>query len=102
VLGVYVASNGKLGYRNDVAGQSTSSPVAVTNGVWHTLQVHVVINGAAGQVETWLDGVAVNQLTKTENLGTTAIGRLQIGENSADRIYDIAFDTVAADTSQIS
>jgi len=84
-----------------VAGQSTSSPVAVSAGAWHTLQVHVVVDGASGQVETWLDGTSINQLTKTESLGAAPIGRLQLGENSPDRTYDIAFDAVAADTSFI-
>jgi chitodextrinase len=101
ILGVYVAANGKLGYRNDVAGQSTNSSVSVAPG-WHTLQVHVVVNGSAGQTETWLDGVAITQLSKVEPLGMTAVGRVQLGENSPDRSYDIAFDTVAVDTSPIS
>ena len=102
LLGVYVGSNGKLAYRNDVAGQSTTSPTTVTTGAWHTLQVHIVVNGAAGQTETWLDGIQIPQLSKTESFGTTPVGRVQLGENSSGRVYDIAYDTVAVDTSSIA
>jgi fibronectin type 3 domain-containing protein len=102
LLGVYLSSTGKLAYRNDVAGVSTSSTTTVSTGTWHSLQVHVVINGANGQTETWLDGVKINALSKTESLGTTPIGRIQLGENSTGRSYDVAFDTVAADTNLIS
>jgi len=102
LLGVYVASNGRLAYRNDVTAQSVTSPVGVSAGVWHTLQVHVVVNGAAGQTETWLDDVRIGQLSRTESLGTSPVGRIQLGENSTGRTYDVAFDTVVADTALIA
>jgi len=98
LLGVHVSSGGKLGYRNDVAAISRSSSTIVSTGSWHTLQVHVVINGTSSQTETWLDGTRINALSLTESLGTTPIGRVQLGENSAGRTYDVAFDTVALST----
>jgi chitodextrinase len=101
LLGVYVGANGKLAYRNDVAAVSTTSNTSVSTGAWHSLQLHVVINGAAGQTETWLDDVRIGALSKTESLGTTAIGRVQLGENSSGRSYDVAFDTALVDTSFI-
>jgi hypothetical protein len=102
ILGVYVSSTGKLGYRNDVAGVSSNSTTNVATGVWHDLQVHARINGSTGETETWLDGVRIAALSKTEALGTSAIGKLQLGDNSSGRTYDVAFDGVAAATGSIA
>src|SRR5436305_3233319 len=79
LLGLFVSSTGKLGYRNDVTGVSTTSSTAVSSGVWHGAQVHVHINGASSTTETWLDGVKVAGLSKTESLGTTPVGQIQAG-----------------------
>ena len=102
ILGAYVSSTGKLAYRNDAGLQTTVSATPVSRGVWHTLQVRVLINGGAGQTETWLDGVRVDALSKTEALGTTPVGRIQLGDNSTGTTYDIAFDDIAVDTHSIS
>jgi hypothetical protein len=54
----------------------------------------MVVNGTASRTETVLDGEPVPTLTKTESLGTTPIGRFQLGENISGRISDVAFDDV--------
>jgi len=106
ILGVFVSSTGKLGYTNDTPGgtslTSTTSPIS--NGVWHSLEVHVHIDttdNTKGQVDVWLDGAPVSGLSQTLNLGATAVQRLQLGESTAGRVYDVAFDQVAYDTSFI-
>jgi hypothetical protein len=101
ILGAYVSSTGKLAYRNDAGLQTVVSSITVSRGVWHTLQVRVLINGGAGQTETWLDGVRVDALSKTEALGTTSVGRVQLGDNSIGNSYDIAFDEIAVDIRSI-
>jgi hypothetical protein len=102
ILGVYRSSSGNLAYRNDVAGISTASSTPVSAGVWHDVQVRVLINGVFGATETWLDGIRIAALSKTENFGTSPIGRIQIGENSTGRTYDVAIDEVVADTAFIA
>ncbi len=102
LLGVYVTSTGKLAYRNDVAGAATTSTTNVTYGDWHDLQVHVFVNGTNSQTETWLDGIRINALSKTEALGNAVVRRIQIGENSTGRIYDMAFDNVTVNTSLVN
>ncbi|HEY7030771.1 MAG TPA: phytase [Thermomicrobiales bacterium] len=93
-IGIYVNGSGKLGYRNDVTGASSTSTAIVTTGTWHEIQVHALVNGAAGAVEVWFDGARV--LAKTEALGTAPTGIVQLGENgTGTRSYDIAFDDVA-------
>ena len=101
LLGLYVTSTGKLSIRNDVAGVSISSTTTVSTGAWHDVQVRVRVDGASSQTETWFDGARVDALSRSDSLGTTPIGRIQLGENSTGRTYDVAFDTVLVDTSFI-
>jgi len=100
ILGLYVSTTGKLSYRNDAGNTSVLSTAAITTG-WHTAEVHLVIAGTSSTVEVWLDGGPVAALTKTENLGTTPIGRVQLGDNTV-HTYDVYFDDVAADTAHIT
>jgi parallel beta-helix repeat protein len=97
VLGIFVNSAGKLAYRNDVSGASTTSTTTVTQGTWHTVQVHISINGAAGQTEVWIDGTRVNALSNTESLGTNPIRRLELGTSATNQTYDVVFDDVGYD-----
>ena len=101
LLGVYVANTGKLAYRNDASGSTVTSTTTVSTGVWHDLQVRALINGGSGQTEVWLDGIRINALSKPETLGLTSIGRIQVGENSTGRTFDVAFDNVTVNTSFI-
>ncbi|MDQ3004206.1 MAG: DNRLRE domain-containing protein, partial [Chloroflexota bacterium] len=100
IVGVYLNGSGVLAYRNDVAGTTKTSTGVVAPGAWHEVQAHVQVNGASSLVELWLDGTLV--VTRTESLGTAAIGVIQLGENSTGtRSYDIAFDDLIVDTSYI-
>ncbi len=98
ILGIFVSNTGKLGFRNDVTGTNTTSSTIVTPNTWHEIQTHVLINGTASQVEIWLDDVRISALSTTEDLGTTEISRIQLGDSSRGRIYDIALDQVALST----
>ena len=101
VVRLYVTSTGKLAYRNDVAGATTISSTVVSSGTWHTVEFHALVNGASGHVDVWLDGTKIGALSKTENLGTTAMGRVQLGESSTGRNFDVAFDELVVDTAEI-
>lgn len=102
IMGVYVSSTGKLAYRNDAGSTTVTSTTNVTSGAWHDLQVRATINGVDGQVEVWLDGVHIDALSKIEALGSTAIGRIQLGDNSTARTYDVALDNVDVSTNFIT
>ena len=102
ILGVFVSNTGKLGYRNDGTNTSTISSTVVTPGVWHELQTRVLINGGSGATAVWLDGVQIATLSKTENLGTTAIGIIQLGENATGHAYNVTLDRVALATNFIA
>ncbi len=102
LVGLYVTGAGKLGYRNDLTGRTTTSKVAVSTGAWHEVQVRALVNGAGGRVEVWYDGTKVNELSKTESLGTTPMDTIQVGENGTGKTYDMAFDDVMVDTQFIA
>ena len=102
LLSAYVTNAGKLAYRNDFVSVSTVSSTSVTYNVWHALQVHVVINATASQTEVWLDGVRIDELSKTESLGTAPVQRVQIGENSTGRTFNVFFDNVTVHTSLLN
>jgi len=97
IAALYVSSTGRLGMRNDVTGTTATSPVPVSSGAWHTLEFYASINGTSGQTSVWLDGLQVGELTGTQSLGTTPIGYLQLGDTSAGKTFDVAFDDVHAD-----
>jgi glucose/arabinose dehydrogenase len=94
IAGLYRNVDGNLRLKNDTGNPGANSAVVVTTGTWHLLQWRVVIGGAAGESEVWLDGVRVGALSGTFNLGTAAVGRLQMGENNSGRVFHIAFDDV--------
>jgi chitodextrinase len=102
ILGLYISNTGRLGYRNDVAGASTTSSTAVTLGAWHEIQIRVKISGTASETEVWYDGTRVDALTKTVDLGTNQVGRIQLGENATGRTYDIIFDDIVVSTGFIN
>ena len=56
----------------------------------------------ARQVAVWLDGSPVTALTRTESLGSAAVGRLQLGDDNGSRTFDVAFDDVVASTQPVN
>lgn len=101
ILGVYRSSSGVISIRNDAGDLTTNSSTAASLGAWHTLELHAKINGVSSLTEVWLDGTKITALSKTQDLGTSAIGRIQLGDNSGSRTYDVALDDIAVDTSFI-
>jgi hypothetical protein len=99
ILGLSINDRGNLSYRNDVAGNSVNSLLNVSQGIWHTLNVHVRIADTAGQIEVWYDDLPVTALRRTEAFGTNPIGILQLGENTPGLTYDVAFDNVVVSIS---
>jgi fibronectin type 3 domain-containing protein len=102
LLTINRSSTGKLAIRNEVGAVSTTSGKVVTAGIWHTLQGRLRVGDPAGLAEVRFDGVKVDSLTNTATFGTTPIGRVEIGDTSTNRAFDIAFDEVAADPALIA
>jgi fibronectin type 3 domain-containing protein len=98
-LSLYLTSAGKLSYRNDYAKTFKNSATTVTLGAWHELQVR--LDTRLGQIVVWLDGRRVDDISVAENFGAMPIGRIELGESTSNRSYDIAFDDVRLDTAFI-
>jgi hypothetical protein len=94
LLTVFASPTGVLGYQNNVTTLSTYSRTPISQGLWHKLELHVLVAGSTSQTQTWLDDQLVADLSKSESLGTTPIGRIQLGENITGRSYDVAYDDV--------
>ena len=90
---VFIANTGKLSYRNDTNATVTTTNQVVSKNLWHELQFHVLLNGDSSQVDLWLDGVQVIT-AQTDSLGTSPFGRVELGDPSAGRAFDVAFDNV--------
>lgn len=102
-LGLYLTSGGRLYIytSNGVIGVTTTSMQVVSRGEWHEVQVRVQIDGTEGQTEVWFDGSQVAALSGTRDLGTAPIGRVELGESTSGRTFDVVFDDVAVDTAFI-
>jgi len=61
--------------------------------------VHTLVTATAGQVDVRLEGTLV--LSKPKALCTNGIGRVQLGDDTTARPYDIIYDDVVVDRSAI-
>lgn len=95
IIYLYLSPTGKLALRNNVGGVTTTSSTLMPTGGWHQVVLHAVVDGSASSVDVSLDGTSVPGLTLTgQDLGTAPIAKLQLGDTSTGRTYDIAFDDV--------
>jgi Calcineurin-like phosphoesterase len=100
---LFITSTGLLGVRNDVAATTTTSAKGITIGSgWHSLELHMAVNGTSSTIEVWLDGAIVSDLsTTTANLGTAPVGKFQIGDVQTARTYNVVYDDAAFATQRI-
>src|SRR5436190_1174650 len=98
-------ASGRLQVRDEVAKTTLSGqgPPLPIDGLWHTIQLHVQINGASSQIEVWFDGTLQPNLSYTRSLGTTQIGYVDVGQftKSSLRTFDMYYDEVGANNTQI-
>lgn len=94
-------SSAKVGYQNYVTNSTVTSASTVSRGLWHEIEVHVKVAGSSSAEEVWLDGVLLTDLSRSDSLGTTAVGRVQLGENGTGSPADIVYDDVSVDTTYI-
>jgi calcineurin-like phosphoesterase family protein len=94
-------SSGMLAVRNNVSGVTTTSQAPISLSVWHQIELHIRVNAAAGSSDAWLDGAPVAGLSQVQNFGSTAVGRVEMGENAASRVYSVLFDDIACSVGYI-
>jgi hypothetical protein len=94
-------TSAKVGYQNYVTNSTVTSASTVSRGLWHEIEVHVKVAGTGSVEEVWLDGVLLADLSRADTLGTTAVGRVQLGENGTGAPADMVYDDVSVDNSFI-
>ncbi len=109
LIGLYVGTNGRLGYRNDrsspavtVAPTDATNPI-VRDGQWHRVELRMRVNGTAVDTMLWLDQNPnpIAGFTKTQTTGGMPIGRIQLGDNSLSKSYEVLLDDVAVSPNYI-
>ncbi len=93
IIRVFVTSSGTLGIRSEVSGTQRNSGVALGSG-WHNVEAC----GSVGTASTWdlyRDGVQVVSAWQADT-GTTPVGRIMIGDNTA-RTMTVNFDHIVLD-----
>ncbi len=78
ILATQVNDDMTLSVWNAVAGEEYFTPATLSTGVWHTLLMTAVINGANSEARLWLDGKLVVNQTGI-NLGANPIGYFSTG-----------------------
>ncbi len=99
LVSLSLSGTGRLGYRNEVSGVTTTTTTVVSSGAWHEVQLRAFVNGVSSQIEIWLDGNLV--VNNPESLGTAPIGRVELGDSGTGRVFDVAYDDLLVDTSFI-
>jgi hypothetical protein len=56
--------------------------------------------GTSGSAQLWVNGTSV--IARSENLGASPIAKIQIGDNTTGRTYDVRFDDVVASPSFVA
>jgi hypothetical protein len=95
ILGLYISAHDRLGIRSDITGDSSTSATLVTEGEWHEVQVSLHVNGREGEIEVWFDGNRIDDLSHSGWFGNLPIGRIDLGDSTGERTYDVVFDDVA-------
>lgn len=98
ILLVGLDAGGKLIAKNVVTKTTHRSTTVVPSGSWHLLEVHAK-TGSGARFDVSLDGTAVAALSRSDNLGSTAVGRFAVGDPNSGRTYRVAFDdaSIASD-----
>ena len=102
VLTLFVSPTGALGYHVNVSDRTVESIAVIAHETWHEVQVHARVAGNDSEVAVWLDEQAAPDLNQSLGLGSDTIGRIDLGDNSAGRTFDVLFDDVIADSSYIA
>jgi len=99
---IYVDSSHHLALRNEVTGVNSTSTIVVGLNSWHSLELHVIVNGSSSTIEVWYDGNHVPAMESTAaNLGTSPLTAVRVGENLTARTYDVIFDDVVLSSNRV-
>jgi hypothetical protein len=96
VLAMLVLANEKVRLKGIKTGEMVTTADSLSTSEWHDLVLHTTISGLTSVAELSVDGVTV--ATLVTDLGTNALGRLEIGNAASGKDYDAFFDDIVVDT----
>ncbi len=101
VANLAITPSGTLKLRNELLATDVWGGPSVSQGVWHTLDLRLLVGASNGRSQVWLDGIQVGAFNLTLQTGTSPITRLQIGDQNSGRTFVVAFDNVTAASTPI-
>jgi arylsulfatase A-like enzyme len=99
VVEIAVKPTGQLGYFSNAVKRVRWSTTTLPAAAWTEIEVRAVI-GTSGSAQLWVNGTSV--IARSENLGASPIAKIQIGDNTKGRTYDVRFDDVVASPSFVA
>jgi len=96
-----IQKNGTLSGRNELLNRTTKSSIAVADGAWHRLTVHISTGGTP-KVDVDVDGDPVPVLSGPNAVGSDPIGTVQVGDNVSTRVFSGALDDVKVDSNPLA
>jgi hypothetical protein len=77
-------STGAIRLRGPGGELAASAANAVKDGVWHTVEIELIVHDTTGRISAYVDGLKVAEATNvdTRNGATTTVDRVQIGGTS--------------------
>jgi chitodextrinase len=102
IVNLYLDTNGRVSLRNSAGNVTTYGTTTIASGAWHRFVLHAFVNGTSSNVDVSVDGTPVPGLTLSgQNLGTAPIAKLQLGETTSGRTYDIVLDDITSSSSAL-
>ena len=99
---IRLATDNRVQLNVMVSPMSThTSTTKASLGAWHSVELHLTLNGAQGHAEAWLDGTAVPGLAVTASFGSNPMSQLLVGNTPKGRTITAYFDDVRIDTARV-
>ena len=99
---IRLATDNRVQLNVMVSPMSThTSTTKASLGAWHSVELHLTLNGAQGHAEAWLDGTAEPGLAVTASFGSNPISQLLLGNTPTGRAITAYFDDVRIDTARV-
>jgi hypothetical protein len=100
IVNTYIETSGRIAVRNNIGGVTTYGTTTIAAGGWRRVVLHALVNGTNSSIDVSVDGNVVLNLAG-QNLGSNPIAKLQLGETSTGRTYDIALDDIVVSPSSL-
>jgi len=96
-----VAADGRFQLNNVRISATRTSSARPSLNAWHSLELHLSVNGPQGYAEAWLDGAPVPEVAGAWDLGLNPVAHIMIGDEASGRTLTTYFDDVNVDTAHI-